>query len=218
MITIQEPMTAFTDLVITAVSLYAFFRLRRKWPDPTPHERIYLWFFLLMGISTLFGACLSHAFAYAFPSGQYNLLPNWITNVLSVACYPLALIGRADQVRTLPAKKLLTAAVLVETAVILVLMLWKMSFLYDEIHIAACVYLFALPLQIRLWKDGCRAEIRAAWAAGVLMTLIPVVLVTKMHLGAWMNDFDISHVLIAVAMYLYFRAGLHWRHARPALP
>ena len=29
---IQEPMTAATDLLIAAVSLYAFLKLKRRWP------------------------------------------------------------------------------------------------------------------------------------------------------------------------------------------
>ena len=43
------------------------------------------------------------------------------------------------------------------------------------------------------------------------MSLIPVVLIGKWHIGNWLIDFDISHILIATAMYLYYRAGLLWR-------
>ena len=208
---IQEPMTALTDLLIAAVSFYAFFRLRNRWPGPDTGERLYLWFFLLMGFSTLFGGLLSHAFAYKFPPGGYNLLPNWITNFLSVSCFAPAIIVRADQKRPLRIEKPLLAAVLVETAVMLFLYLWTRSYLYAEIHIAIILYVFSIPLLIRLWKDGFREEARLSILATGVMTLIPVVLVSKVHFGTFMNDRDISHVIIAVAMFLYYRAGLHWR-------
>ena len=164
-----------------------------------------------MGISTLFGAFLNHAFAYFFPPGNYNLLPNWLTNVLSVCCYPLAIAGRADQVRPLPSRKIWITAPLVETAVVLALTIWKLSYLYGEIHIAICLYLFSLPLLIRIGKDGHWQEARLAIIAIALMSFIPVILVTHLHIGTIMIDFDISHVIIAVAMYLYYRAGLLWR-------
>ena len=208
---IQEPMTAATDLLIAAVSFYAYFRLRRKWPSPRPHEQLYLLFFLIMGISTVFGDFLNHAFAYFFPPGNYNLLPNWLTNVLSVCCYPLAIAGRADQVRPLPSRKIWITATLVETAVVLALTIWKLSYLYGEIHIAICLYLFSLPLLIRIGKDGHWQEARPAIFAIALMSFIPVILVTKYQIGSFMIDFDIIHVVIAIAMYLYYRAGLRWR-------
>ncbi|MBR3291998.1 MAG: hypothetical protein IKI66_07440 [Bacteroidales bacterium] len=208
---IQEPMTAATDILIAAVSFYAYFRLRRKWPSPRPHEQLYLLFFLIMGISTVFGAFLNHAFAYFFPPGNYNLLPNWLTNVLSVCCYPLAIAGRADQVRPLPSRKIWITATLVETAAVLALTIWKLSYLYGEIHIAICLYLLSLPLLIRIGKDGHWQEARPAIFAIALMSFIPVILVTKFHIGSFMIDFDISHVVIAIAMYLYYRAGLRWR-------
>lgn len=208
---IQEPMTAATDLLIAAVSFYAYFRLRRKWPSPRPHEQLYLLFFLIMGISTVFGAFLNHAFAYFFPPGNYNLLPNWLTNVLSVCCYPLAIAGRADQIRPLPSRKIWITVTLVETAAVLALTIWKLSYLYGEIHIAICLYLFSLPLLIRIGKDGHWQEARPAIFAIALMSFIPVILVTKFHIGSFMIDFDISHVLISIAMYLYYRAGLRWR-------
>ena len=208
---IYEPMTAVTDLVIAAVSFYAYFRLRRRWPAPASCERYYLLFFLLMGISTVLGAFLNHAFAYCFPPGDRNMLPNWLTNILAVGCYALAMIGRADQVRSLPLRKPLAVAVAVETVIMMVLTLWKVSFLYAEIHIGLILYVFSLPLQIRLWKDGRKPEIRRAWAGTALMTLLPVVLVLHLHIGTWMNDFDISHLIITAAMYCYYRAGLCWR-------
>lgn len=208
---IQEPMTAATDLLIAAVSFYAYFRLRRKWPSPRPHEQLYLLFFLIMGISTVFGAFLNHAFAYFFPPGNYNLLPNWLTNVLSVCCYPLAIAGRADQIRPLPSRKIWITVTLVETAAVLALTIWKLSYLYGEVHIAICLYLFSLPLLIRIGKDGHWQEARPAIFAIALMSFIPVILVTKFHIGSFMIDFDISHVLISIAMYLYYRAGLRWR-------
>ena len=208
---IQEPMTAATDLLIAAVSFYAFFRLRRRWPGPDPCEALYLWFFLLMGVSTVFGAFLSHAFAYVFPPGKSNLLPNWVTNALSVSCFPLALIERAHQIRPMAARRFLVPAVLIETAAVLFLLLWTMNYLYAEIHIGVILYVFSIPLLVRLWKDGYREEAVLCIVATGLMTLIPIVLVLKLHFGTFMNDFDISHLIITAAMYLYYRAGLRWR-------
>jgi hypothetical protein len=89
--------------------------------------------------------------------------------------------------------------------------LWKLTYLYGEIHIAICLYLFSLPLLIRIGKDGHWQEARLSIIAIALMSFIPVILVTHFHIGTFMIDFDISHVIIAVAMYLYYRAGLLWR-------
>jgi len=214
---IQEPMTAVTDLLIAVVSFYACFRLRHRWKGPHPDERWYLLFFLLMGVSTVFGAFMNHAFAYVFPAGDRNCLPNWTTNALAVSCYALAMVERAHQVQPLALRKILLTAIVIETLAILVLTLWKMSFLYAEIHIAVILYAFSLPLQVRLWKGGYRRENILAWSATALMTLIPVVLVARLNFSEHFNFFDISHVIIATAIYLYYRAGQAWRAGNVAV-
>ena len=207
---IVDPMSAATDLVVTAVCLYAFFRLRRVM-GRLPYERLYLLFFVLMGLCTLFGAFLSHAFSYAFDEKGFYKLPNWICNILSVSSYTFAVIGRTDAVRTLPARRALTVAAAVETLLILAATLWKFSFLFAEIHIAVCLLLFSLPLQLRLWKDGRRKEVRLILIATAMMALVPFILIAGISFAAWFNYNDISHLVIAAALFVFYLAGLAWK-------
>ena len=65
-IKILEPVTTITDLLVTVVCFYAFFHLRTHSHKQTKHVKFYRYFFLFMGLATLLGGIIGHAFLYLF--------------------------------------------------------------------------------------------------------------------------------------------------------
>ncbi len=80
-ILVNEPVTTFTDLMVSAVCFYAFYQLNKiKKP-----EKVMLFFklyFLVMGIATTLGGILGHAFIYAIPFAWK--LPGWVTSMIAI--------------------------------------------------------------------------------------------------------------------------------------
>ena len=90
-ITILEPFTVLTNLIIAAVCIYAYYGLRKKkLTQFSPVHRYISLFFLLMGVATIVGGVVGHAFLYA--TGMYGKIPGWYLSMAAVAFFERAAI------------------------------------------------------------------------------------------------------------------------------
>ena len=205
-VVITDLSNAVTNLLIAAISFAGWACLRRRFTRRERYERLYLWFFFLMGWSTLFGALFNHCFAYYLTS-RYYLLPNYLFNLASLTCYGWAVTERYYCLRPGKGKTLLLWAIGVVSLVMLVFLLWKVEYLYMVIHIGLILILFSLPLQLRLLP---RKEARLIILATIVLLGVPPVLITGWGLAPWLNDYDLAHLLIAAAMLILYYAGRAW--------
>ena len=197
---------AVTNLLIAVISFAGWLGLRRLFTRRERYERLYLWFFFLMGWSTLFGALFNHCFAYYLSSPLY-LLPNYLFNLASLTCYGWAVTERYYHLRPGRGKSLLLAALGLVSLVMLVFLLVKIEYLYMVIHIGLILILFSLPLQLRLLP---RKEARLIILATIVLLGVPPILITGWGLAPWLNDYDLAHLLIAAAMLILYYAGREW--------
>lgn len=195
-----------TNLLIAVISFAGWAGLRKHFSRRERYERLYLWFFFLMGWSTLFGALFNHCFAY-YLSSPFYLLPNYLFNLASLTCYGWAVTERYYYLRPGRGKSLLLAALGVVSLVMLVFLLWKIEYLYMVIHIGLVLILFSLPLQLRLLP---RKEARLIILATVVLLGVPPILITNWGLAPWMDAYDLAHLLIAAAMLILYYAGRAW--------
>ena len=208
-VVITDLSNAVTNLLIAAISFGGWACLRKQFTRRERYERLYLWFFFLMGWSTLFGALFNHAFAYYLTS-RYFLLPNYLFNLASLTCYGWAVTERYYYLRPGRGKTLLLWAIGAVSLVMLVFLLWKVEYLFMVIHIGLILILFSLPLQLRLLP---RKEARLIILATVVLLFVPPVLITRFSLAPWLNDYDLAHLLIAAAMLILYYAGREWSKA-----
>ena len=59
---IDEPITALTDILISVVCFYAFYKLKNK-QNKTSVRLYFKQFFILMGVSTFLGAFFGNSFS-----------------------------------------------------------------------------------------------------------------------------------------------------------
>ena len=98
-IRIDEPITTLTDLFVSAMCFYAFYRLN-KIPTRNKMHTYLKVYFMSMGIATTIGGIVGHGFLYLF---DYNAalpvspwkLPGWITSMISIAMIERASIEYA---------------------------------------------------------------------------------------------------------------------------
>src|ERR1043165_3568967 len=91
-IRIDEPIATVTDILVSAVCLYAFFKLTQK-KLPGRSQWYFRYYFLLIGIATFLGGVIGHGFLYAL-SFPWKL-PGWTISMLSVALIERSSIERA---------------------------------------------------------------------------------------------------------------------------
>lgn len=229
-ITILEPITALTDMLVTLVSFYAFIKLKQR-SESSGYMHLFPYFFLAMGISTLTGAVMTHAFSYIFQSEadlvpdaienlawfdlfehNYQKLPSWIFNIISVTIFTFAMIYRSTTFFNKKTTAILYAFSIIETLAMLSLMIYKMSFIFAELHIGISLWIISMPVQIKIWKQHHKREAMFIILATITTTLTGAVLGPKFSLSKWFNHFDISHIIIAIAMYFFYLAGLCWHN------
>ena len=91
-IRIDEPMAVVTDLLVSAVCFYAFYKLTKK--NLPGRSQWYLrYYFLLIGIATFLGGVIGHGFLYAL-SFPWKL-PGWTISMISVALIERSAISHA---------------------------------------------------------------------------------------------------------------------------
>lgn len=216
-VTVAEPVTVLTDLLVTAVCIYAFARLRSRTPqdslqtehDPqagpaghgTSDTRKLRWLlryhFLTMGIATAIGGLIGHGFLYAF--GFAWKLPGWIISMLSIM-----LIERASIEHVQPLVKRWVAQTfrivnLVELLTFMAITFVTLNFFFVQVHSAyglmAVVFSLQLFAYLKTRTEGSRWFLVAVgWSA-----LSALFYMNQISLHVWFNYYDISHTLMAVA-------------------
>ena len=207
---ILEPMTALTDFLVTAVCTAGFVKFM-KMPEPQKqYIKVFAYFFLFMGLGTLFAGLLTHAFSYAFPEGKLHNLPNWLFNVFSVTLFEISNILMAKKYLKNINSKVLFSVITAESLAVLAMLLYLMSYNVAIGHISFALYLISLPLQIIIYKNR-RSQYSKFMIYGILLMLITApVMALKFQFSAWFNHNDISHVTIAATMFLFLLAGLEF--------
>ena len=77
-----EPVTVLTDLLVSGVCFYAFHKLGKtpKSSEPDVVCTLFRYYFLAMGIATLYEGIIGHGFLYLF--GFKWKLPGWIISMI----------------------------------------------------------------------------------------------------------------------------------------
>lgn len=222
---VLEPMTALTDFIVTAVCILGLVKFSRHKETEKRQLRVFAWFFLFMGLGTLFAGLFTHAFSYFFYPERlskealsvlcydeklsYNLhnLPNWVFNVVSVTLFEVSNIIMTKKYLPKLNTGLYYSVIAVESLAVYVLLLTVLKYDIAIAHIGFALYLIALPLQIAVYKKH-RSQYSKYMISGILIMLItPPVMALKFEFCKWFNFNDISHVVIAATMYCFMLAG-----------
>jgi len=201
---IGEPITALTDLLVAAVCLYACLNLR-KTSNPVPAVRLFAYYFLSMAIATAYGGIIGHAFIHllSFPWK----VPAWILSMVSVALLERSAIFHAQSLLPKSTIKFFAVLNVMELSTMIIVVLRTLNFFFVEAHAAygllVIVFSFELIVFLKTKNEASKFMLLAvgvaALAAGVhLFELAP---------HRWFNHLDLSHTLMAVAAYLFYRGA-----------
>ncbi len=204
-IKIQEPVTTFTDLIVSAVCFYAFYRMQKH----NQKEKVFIYlkyYFLTMGIATTFGGLAGHGFLYllSFPWK----LPGWITSMFSIMLLERASI---EHLRPLISKRVANTFRVVNTIELLTFMtiaLITLDFKYVEIHSGYGLMVVVLPLQLYIFlktkNNGSNFFLLGVFFAAVSA----MIYMNELGLHAYFNHYDISHIFMAIAAYYFYLGAL----------
>jgi hypothetical protein len=200
-IKITEPVTAITDLLLSAVCLFAFFRLR-KTRSSIPTVKLFSYYFLTLSITAAYGGIIGHAFIHLL-SFSWKI-PAWILSMISVALIERAAIIHAQPYLKRGTGRFFATLNIVELITLNIIVLYTQVFFFVEVHAAygllVIVFSFELFIFMKTREKGSRLILYAV----MVSALAAIVHVTRFAPHKWFNHNDLGHVLVSIAIYIYY--------------
>ena len=198
---LDEPVTTLTDLVLSAVCLYAFFRLSRITDKQKLHQYL-RFYFLCMGISTLLGGVIGHGIFYLFSS--LWKLPGWLTCIFAITLIERVSIERAR--KQLPRKlgNFLAWSNIIELLTIIFLTLSTMNFFFVSLQIAFGLLIVVASLNLFMYLRTRDPGAKLFLIGVGISALAVLVFISELSIHAWFNHFDLSHILLACAAFIFY--------------
>lgn len=198
---VDEPVTSFTDLIVAAVGIFGF--LKTASADNQKSISLYRYFFLFTGISTLVAAFFGHAFTYHF--GMKARMIGWVIGMIGVACAQFAVLHNS---RETIGKKILTVLSIVNIAELIavtVLLVLFQSFVIVEIHSAFGMVLMVTIIETFNYSKT-KSEMSRNMIYGVALATAAVIChISQLAISIWFNHLDLSHIFMALALYVMYK-------------
>lgn len=197
-IRIDEPITVLTDLLVVAVCFFSFLKTKSK-SQPIA-TKLYRWFILTTGISTLVSAIIGHAFLYSF---DFNAkIFGWLTGIACIIFAQFAAIHHSRSFLSNSTFKTWMIANTLEIVLAYILLFVFFSFVIVEIHSALGLVVTVTILESIHYKKT-KSILSKYMIIGVCIAVLAVLChVLKLALSVWFNHMDLSHIIIAIAVYM----------------
>lgn len=203
---IEEPVTTLTDLLVTAICLYAFFKLGKianKQPVKT-YLRIY---FLSMGIATAIGGLIGHGFFYAFDYNMYWKLPGWLTSMVSIAMLERASIEYSRRLINKKTGVVFAWLNITELFTFMVITLVSQNFFFVEVHSAYGLLVVVSGFNFYIYYNTKSKGSKLFLIAVGFSAISALVFMNKWGISKWFNHFDISHVVMTISAWYFYRGA-----------
>ena len=210
-LTILEPSVTGTDLIVTAVCFYAFFKIKKS----TKNDKVsfyFKWFFFTMGIATIIGGILGHAFIYAV-NDKWKLT-SWFASMISISILERVSIEHARNMLKPKFVLFLEIINIIKLLIFIIIVAIKNNFSLSSIHMAIGVLAIVAPLEIFIYfKTKEKAVLLFLFSVAISVISI-MIFILKIGIHKWLNHKALSHVVLSICMYLLFITACKLRTCR----
>jgi len=204
-IRVDEPVTTITDLLVSAVCFYAYYRLQKIPLKNNVHWNL-KYYFLSMGLATLIGGIIGHGFLYLFSFAWK--LPGWLTSMFSIALLERASILYARPLVKPRIGNFFSWMNIIELTTFVIVTFSTLNFFFVEVHSA--YGLLVIVTSFNLWvyrKKKSEASKLFLIAVGV-SAISALIFMNEIGISKWFNHFDISHILMSISAFIFFKGSL----------
>ena len=200
-IQINEPIVTITDLLVSVLCFIYAYKIHKS----GKREKTFLFFkiyFFVMGVATLLGGIIGHAFMYAF--SFYWKLPGWITSMVSIMFVERAAIEHTRIWLKDSIVKVLGIINILEFLTFLTLTIVSLNFFFVEFHSGYGLMFVVLSLEgflfIKTRNTGSRLMLIGVFFAA----LAAIFFMNKISPHQWFNYLSISHIFMAIAATFFY--------------
>lgn len=202
--TIMEPVVTLTDLMITAVCVFAFLQLSKNRQKGRVHWYIRM-YFGIMAVATFLGGILGHALQHQF-SLEWKL-PGWLISMLAVMAIERASIFHAQPILNKKVGRFLEVANVVEMLTFAVLAFTTLNFFYIQVHSAYGLGLVVLPIHFYVYWKTRNEGSRIFFLAVIFSTLAAFFYTSEIGLSKWFNHLDLAHTVMAISLFMFYKGA-----------
>lgn len=198
---IDEPVVTLTDLMVTAVCFVSAYKIHKSGKQ----ERTFLYFkiyFFTMGIATLLGGIIGHAFFYLF--SFYWKLPGWIVSMISIMFVERAVIEHTRIWLKKSIVRVLGIINILEFLTFLTLTITSLDFFFVEFHSGYGLMFVVLSLEGFLFLKTKNTASKYMLTGVGFAALAALFFMTRISPHQWFNYLCISHVFMAAAATLFY--------------
>ena len=201
-IRIDEPIVTLTDLLVSVLCFIFFTKVNRSGKT---HQvfTLFKYYFMLMGIATVFGGLFGHAFLYAL-SFSWKL-PGWIVSMFSIMLIERAAINHTRILLNPSVIKVLGIINIVELLVFMSLAIGKLDFFFVEFHSGYGLMFVVLSLEGLLYIKTKNPASKNILIGIGFAALAALVFMNELSVHQWFNHLALSHTLMAVASWFIYR-------------
>ena len=204
-IRIDEPVTTVTDLLVSAVCFYAYARLSKIPLKNKVHWNL-KYYFLSMALATLIGGIIGHGFLYLFSFAWK--LPGWLTSMFSIA-----LLERASILYARPNIKPKVATFfawmnIIELTTFVIVTFSTLNFFFVEVHSAYGLLVIVTSFNFVVYRKRKSEASKLFLVAVGVSAISALIFMNEIGISKWFNHFDISHILMALCAYIFYRGSL----------
>jgi hypothetical protein len=200
-IRIDEPVVTITDLLVSVLCYIYAYKIHKSGKK----EKTFLFFkiyFFVMGIATLLGGIIGHAFLYAF--SFYWKLPGWITSMISIMFVERAAIEHTRIWLKDSYVKILGIINILEFLTFLTLTIVTLDFFFVEFHTGYGLMFVVLFLEgflfIKTKNEGSKWMLIGVFFAAMAALFF----MNKISPHQWFNYISTSHIFMAIAATFFY--------------
>jgi hypothetical protein len=204
-IRIDEPVTTVTDLIVSAVCFYAFYRLNKISIRNQVHWNL-RYYFLSMALATLIGGVIGHGFFYLFPFAWK--LPGWLTSMFSIALLERASILYARPLIKPKVGDFFAWMNIIELTTFVIITFSTLNFFFVEVHSAYGLLIIVTGFNLVVYKKRKSEASRLFLIAVGISAISALIFMNEIGISKWFNHFDISHILMAISAFVFYKGSI----------
>lgn len=204
---LREPITSLTDLLFALVCWYAFIRFYKHKGEKTDSFRYFLFYFLFFALGISSASFFGHALqAYLAPAWKAL---GWFVAGIGVMSIELASLKLISNMIKSSYKLLFKVIIFSHSAAFFVLTLLPETRDFRFSAANSVIGLVMISMSMNIFH-AIRMNSRGSWilVSGIVFGFSPLfVYIFKFSFSRWFNYHDISHILMAISMYVMYRGA-----------
>jgi len=210
-IRIDEPVVTVTDLLVSFLCfLYAY-----KIHQSGKTEKTFLYFkiyFFTMGIATMLGGLIGHAFLYLFDNFRGELfywkLPGWIMSMISIMFVERAAIEHTRIYLNKSIVNSFKVVNIIEFLIFLTLTVTTLNFFFVEFHSGYGLMFVVLSLESFLFYKTRNIAGKYILTGIGFAAVAALIFMNEISFHQWLNHISASHVLMAIAATFFYLGAI----------